>query len=313
MQHIYKGLFQRLFISTPYPDGTWNVIVVYAVKYKYGFNSQEKDDEVYGAGNANTAEFWEYDCRLGRRFNVDPKPIESISPYACFANNPIFFQDVDGDTIQKTKAFMADAFQMASYDCWASSKAGKKFIKDYGIGGKYQHISVWFDAGDLSRRNAGGMTGIEVVNKKTGKSRDVLPGTMDKEAANLAKGGLNKTSYMKITIKMQNGLREAHKANIPNYERDYKMAFQALEGESFIHETQHLRISLISLRQFGMVQTPFVDHENMAMEDQMWYKERFDYLKETQVYWSSYYKKFKSKKFKTEDAFIKNVILDYVH
>jgi hypothetical protein len=30
----------------------------------YGFNGQRKDDELYGAGNATTAEFWEYDWMI---------------------------------------------------------------------------------------------------------------------------------------------------------------------------------------------------------------------------------------------------------
>jgi hypothetical protein len=65
--------------------------------YKYGFNGQEKDDEVYGAGNANTAEFWEYDCRLGRRFNVDPVTKVHQSNYSCLSNDPISRFDPNGD------------------------------------------------------------------------------------------------------------------------------------------------------------------------------------------------------------------------
>jgi RHS repeat-associated protein len=68
--------------------------------YKYGFNGMEKDDEVKGDGNSYTAQFWEYDTRLGRRWNRDPKPNPSISEYACFANNPILFSDPEGDTIR---------------------------------------------------------------------------------------------------------------------------------------------------------------------------------------------------------------------
>jgi hypothetical protein len=45
-----------------------------------------------------TAEFWEYDARLGRRWNVDPKPMASISVYVCFVNNPIWFNDIKGDS-----------------------------------------------------------------------------------------------------------------------------------------------------------------------------------------------------------------------
>jgi hypothetical protein len=48
--------------------------------YRWGFNGQEKDDEVYGSGNLNTAMFWEYDTRLGRRWNVDPLSKQYPSP-----------------------------------------------------------------------------------------------------------------------------------------------------------------------------------------------------------------------------------------
>ncbi len=65
--------------------------------YRYGFNGQEKDDEVSGSGNSMTAEFWQYDSRLGRRWNTDPVTDVSQSPYACFNNNPIIFNDVNGD------------------------------------------------------------------------------------------------------------------------------------------------------------------------------------------------------------------------
>jgi hypothetical protein len=34
--------------------------------YRYGFQNQEKDDEVKGAGNSYTTEFSQYDPRVGR-------------------------------------------------------------------------------------------------------------------------------------------------------------------------------------------------------------------------------------------------------
>jgi hypothetical protein len=57
----------------------------------------EKDDEIYGNGNLYTAEFWEYDARLGRRWNIDPVINPSESGYATFRNNPIVLTDPDGD------------------------------------------------------------------------------------------------------------------------------------------------------------------------------------------------------------------------
>jgi YD repeat-containing protein len=61
--------------------------------YRYGFNGQEKDDEVAGVGNSNTAEYWQYDTRLGRRFNVDPITYPWHGSYTCFNSNPINFND----------------------------------------------------------------------------------------------------------------------------------------------------------------------------------------------------------------------------
>lgn len=60
----------------------------------------ESDDEVSGTKNSLTAEFWQYDPRIGRRWNVDPKSNPSISDYATFANSPIRFNDTKGDTVK---------------------------------------------------------------------------------------------------------------------------------------------------------------------------------------------------------------------
>lgn len=67
--------------------------------YRYGFNGKEKDNEIKGDGNSYGAEYWEYDPRIGRSWNLDPKPNVSLSPYNCFAGNPIWFRDPKGDTL----------------------------------------------------------------------------------------------------------------------------------------------------------------------------------------------------------------------
>lgn len=71
--------------------------------YRYGFNGQEKTDEIAGVGNHTTAEFWEYDPRTGRRWNVDPVPKPYFSGYSAFANNPINFIDPNGADTLKIK------------------------------------------------------------------------------------------------------------------------------------------------------------------------------------------------------------------
>jgi hypothetical protein len=65
--------------------------------HRYGANSgNEKDDEIYGAGNSYSAEYWQYDSRLGRRWNVDPIRKSWESPFASFANNPVYYVDPSG-------------------------------------------------------------------------------------------------------------------------------------------------------------------------------------------------------------------------
>jgi RHS repeat-associated protein len=66
--------------------------------YRYGFNGQEKDNEVSGEGNSNTAEYWQYDTRLGRRWNLDPEMKEWRGAYTCFSDNPIINIDPLGNT-----------------------------------------------------------------------------------------------------------------------------------------------------------------------------------------------------------------------
>jgi RHS repeat-associated protein len=72
-----------------------------ANNYRYGFNGQEKDDEIKNiSGTSYTAEFWEYDPRLGRRWNIDPVVKIPESSYSAFANNPIRIIDSNGaDTL----------------------------------------------------------------------------------------------------------------------------------------------------------------------------------------------------------------------
>jgi hypothetical protein len=83
-----------IFYSYPYTVENCDNL---ADGYRFGFNTQEKDDEVYGAGNLNTALFWEYDTRLGRRWNTDPVRKPYLSDYSVLSNNPILKIDPDGD------------------------------------------------------------------------------------------------------------------------------------------------------------------------------------------------------------------------
>jgi RHS repeat-associated protein len=71
---------------------------VSAELYKYGFQGQEKDDEIKGAGNSVNYTYRMHDPRLGRFFAVDPLASEYAwnSPYAFSENRVIDCIELEG-------------------------------------------------------------------------------------------------------------------------------------------------------------------------------------------------------------------------
>ena len=65
--------------------------------YRYGFQGQEKDDELKGEGNSLNYTFRMHDPRVGRFFAVDPlaRDYPWNSPYAFSENDPINFVDLE--------------------------------------------------------------------------------------------------------------------------------------------------------------------------------------------------------------------------
>lgn len=99
--------------------------------YRFGFNSHEKVDEISGAGNHNTALFGELDTRLGRRWNLDPKPNPSISSYAVFGNNPIWYNDVLLDTLPMTYSSLQSSYPTTGTPSQMYNSVGGQVAKAY--------------------------------------------------------------------------------------------------------------------------------------------------------------------------------------
>ena len=93
-------------------------------KMRFGFNNMEGDNEVKGEGNSYTAEFWQYDVRLGRRWNIDPVVKSFESSYACFNDNPIRVLDPNGDDgfIDKDGNYLGDDGNKDSHETRVISK-----------------------------------------------------------------------------------------------------------------------------------------------------------------------------------------------
>jgi RHS repeat-associated protein len=66
--------------------------------YRYGFQGQEKDDELKGEGNSLNYTFRMHDPRIGRFFATDPltKEYPELTPYQFSSNSPIDMVELEG-------------------------------------------------------------------------------------------------------------------------------------------------------------------------------------------------------------------------
>ena len=72
-------------------------------QYRYGYNGQEKDDEVDNvSGSIYNFDFRTYDARLGRFYSVDPltKKYPELTPYQFASNTPIWARELEGAEAQ---------------------------------------------------------------------------------------------------------------------------------------------------------------------------------------------------------------------
>ena len=106
--------------------------------YSYGFNGMEKDDDVKGSGNSYTTEFRQYDPRVGRWLSLDPleKKYPGISPYTAMGNNPIFFVDPNGDSLNVSNLYQKDSQgnlvnyeEVLAFEAFASTPEGEAYIR----------------------------------------------------------------------------------------------------------------------------------------------------------------------------------------
>jgi len=110
-------------------------------------NGQMKDKDIQSGGDHYTAEYWEYDARIGRRWNLDPKPTIGVSDYAAFLNNPIWNTDVKGDTIFRP-SWMTHTFEDPLKMVLYKTPLGRQLLDEYS---KSSTENIYFYAFDLDK------------------------------------------------------------------------------------------------------------------------------------------------------------------
>lgn len=83
-------------------------------KYRYGFQGQEKDDELKGEGNSLNYKYRMHDPRVGRFFAVDPlsKEYPHYTPYSFSGNKVIHKNELEG--LEETNLIIYNNLQDAT-------------------------------------------------------------------------------------------------------------------------------------------------------------------------------------------------------
>ncbi|MCF8374272.1 MAG: hypothetical protein K9H64_21805 [Bacteroidales bacterium] len=86
------------FFNNPVLRKSWDSLKKWVNTYRFGFQGQEKDDEIKGSGNSINYKYRMHDPRIGRFFAVDPltKKYPMYSPYHFSSNQPIHANELEG-------------------------------------------------------------------------------------------------------------------------------------------------------------------------------------------------------------------------
>ena len=160
--------------------------------YRFGFNGVEKDNELYGEGNAYDFEYRVHDARIGRFLSVDPLAFDYPwnSTYAFAENKVIQFIDLEGLEIMAPKYILNNAnpvpvIQLPTAQETYAPRMPQTTISQGGVGGSRQY--KFFEA---NMNNAAPMVpGMEIAGKYM-RGEPISTFDISMEAAGLIPGGI---------------------------------------------------------------------------------------------------------------------------
>jgi len=140
---------------------------IFPTNTKFGYQGSLKDREIYNSEDVYTTFFRELDTRTLRWWSNDPKtqltPWES--PYVSMGNNPIFYNDANGDTIKKKVTHATDPSGKYEWEKGLSSSAekmlteymktdeGRAFYSQYAVKGEILGGYTFLESGKYSDYN----------------------------------------------------------------------------------------------------------------------------------------------------------------
>jgi RHS repeat-associated protein len=180
-------------------------------RYRFGFNGQEKDNEMKGVGNSLDFGARMYDSRVGRWLSLDPlsKKFPSESNYIFAGNSPIVFIDQDG-----------------KYSVYVHYKMTRKALIKIGVDKKIateiaHYASTYAD-------NPG--RALIFVNQVMGLFAGINPKNLSYNENKY--GSYEKTEYSQISTKVSMVSIHAMKASFENISDDEAVG-RALYGGEF--------------------------------------------------------------------------------
>ncbi|MFT5667479.1 MAG: RHS repeat-associated protein [Vicingaceae bacterium] len=153
--------------------------------YRYGFQGQERDDEVKGSGNSYDFGARIYDSRIGKFLSTDPreKYFPFWSPYLFAGNSPISFIDVYGEGPGKPIWSSRGVLKLVN-----SSEIATKMFKQLG--------------GDWEILRVSGINGV-------GAKGHVAATDHDNKKIIINKNLSNNEAFTWLVFEMQNALQES--------------------------------------------------------------------------------------------------------
>jgi RHS repeat-associated protein len=136
-----KTVYSSYPFGMPMPNRTYSLS---STKYRFGFNGKEKDNEVYGEGNAYSFEARTFDSRIGRWFSTDPREGDYAwqTPYAYHRNNPINsidymgMGDPPGTTTAYHNTSVADGASIINDGTFKAGQSGWNYFMTDASGSK---------------------------------------------------------------------------------------------------------------------------------------------------------------------------------